>query len=67
MTKTIIIDNNALYIENYKTIEYFDDKNIKIFCKNLSIIIVGNNLKIDSYSKFSIKISGTISNIEYIN
>lgn len=67
MTKTILLDNMALYIENYKTIDYFDDKSIKISCKELIIMVNGINLQIDSYSKFSIKITGIISNVEYVN
>lgn len=67
MIKTIILDNNALYIENYKSISYFDEANIKVCCKKLLISITGSNLQINSYSKLSIKIIGNISNIEYIN
>ncbi len=67
MTKSIILDNNALYIENYKNIDYFDNNNIQISCKMLKIIINGTGLQINSYNKFSIKISGLISNIEYKN
>lgn len=67
MTKSIIILNNSIYIEDYSSIEYFDDKLIKIICKNLFITIEGLNLQINSYNKYSIKISGIINNIHYKN
>ena len=62
MIKTIILDNKALFIENYKSIDFFDDKSIRICCRGLVIIITGNNLQLDSFSNLSLKISGTISN-----
>ncbi len=67
MTKSIIILNNSIYIEDYKAIEYFDESLIKISCKSLIISIEGINLQIDSYNKYSIKISGKINNINYNN
>ncbi len=67
MIKTVILDNNALLIENYKSIDYFDENTIRIICKNIIVIINGHNLKLDSFSNLSLKISGQISNIEYIN
>ncbi len=66
MIKTIILDNNAIYIENYKNIDFFDSTNIHISCNKLTIQIVGENLQIDSYNKFRIKITGIIININYI-
>lgn len=66
MIKTIIIDNDALFIENYKSIEYFDDNIIKINCKKFLIIINGKKIQIDFFNSLSLKISGIISNIEYI-
>ena len=67
MTKSIIILNNSIYIEDYKAIEYFDENLIKISCKSLNISIEGLNLQIDSFNKYSIKISGKINNIQYNN
>ena len=67
MTKSIIILNNSIYIEDYRAIEYFDDKLIKIICKTLFITIEGLNVKINSYNKYRIKISGIINNIHYKN
>lgn len=67
MTKSIIIFNNSIYIEDYKSIEYFDEKLIKISCKSLDISVEGLNLQIDSYNKYSIKISGKINIIQYEN
>ena len=67
MTKSIIILNNSIYIEDYKAIEYLDENLIKISCKSLNISIEGLNLQIDSFNKYSIKISGKINNIQYNN
>lgn len=67
MTKSIILLNNSIYIEDYRSIEYFDDKLIKISCKNLNITIEGTNLQINSFNKYSIKISGEINIIIYNN
>ncbi|MBE5931878.1 MAG: hypothetical protein E7263_00465 [Lachnospiraceae bacterium] len=66
MIKTIILDNNALFIENYKNIDYFDETIIRICCKQLIIVITGENLLLDSLGNLNLKISGSISNIEYI-
>lgn len=67
MVKIVLLDNNAIFIENYNNIDYFDDLTIRIICKGLIIIITGTNLKLASFNKLSLKISGIISNIEYIN
>lgn len=67
MTKAVLIDNNSLYIEDYKAIDYFDSNKITIILKDKSISITGNNLIIEAFNKFNLKISGEINNIEYIH
>jgi len=65
MTKTVIIDNSSLYIEEYKTIEFFNENKIHILLKNKKILITGNKLIIESYNKYNLKISGEIHSVEY--
>ncbi|MBE5953529.1 MAG: hypothetical protein E7257_05165 [Lachnospiraceae bacterium] len=67
MTKSVILSNNTIYIEDYKNIEYFDDKLIMVCCKKINISIEGSELQIDSYNKYSLKISGDINIIKYYN
>lgn len=67
MTKAVLINNNSLYIEEYKAIDYFDSNKITIILKDKSISITGNNLIIEAFNKFNLKISGEINNIEYIH
>jgi len=67
MTKAVLINNNSLYIEDYKAIDYFDSNKITIILKDKSISITGNNLIIEAFNKFNLKISGEINNIEYIH
>ncbi len=67
MTKAVILSNNSIYIEDYKNIEYFDENSIQISCKRINILIDGFNLQIESYNKYSIKITGIINKIQYNN
>lgn len=66
MTKTVIIDNHSLYIEEYKTIDFFDENKIHIILKDKKIIISGTDLIIESFTKYNLKISGNITCIEYL-
>lgn len=68
MVKAILIDTKSLYIEGYKSIEYFDDNQITMSLnKRKSLQISGQQLVIDSFGNYNLKISGIIDSIQYIN
>ncbi|MBQ8165399.1 MAG: YabP/YqfC family sporulation protein [Lachnospiraceae bacterium] len=68
MVKAILIDTKSLYIEGYKSIEYFDDYKIIISLnKRKSLQISGQQLVIDSFGNYNLKITGIIDSIQYIN
>lgn len=69
MVKTVIIDTKSLYIEGYKSIEYFDDNQVLISLsyRGKVIQILGHQLIIDSFGSYNLKISGNIDTINYLN
>ena len=68
MIKAILIDTKSLYVEGYKSIEYFDDYKIIISLnKRKSLQISGQQLVIDSFGNYNLKITGIIDSIQYIN
>ena len=68
MVKAILIDTKSLYVEGYKSIEYFDDYKIIISLnKRKSLQISGQQLVIDSFGNYNLKITGIIDSIQYIN
>lgn len=55
-----------MYIENYKNIIEYKDDSVRLQGKNCKILITGKNLHIDYFNNDDMKISGRISNIEFI-
>lgn len=55
-----------LYIENFKGIVSYTETEIKVLTRDRKICISGKRLKIDSYTKEEIEISGYIMKLEYI-
>ena len=58
--------NQEIIIENIKSIINFQSDIIILQCKKNRVQIVGNNLKIESYSNEEIKILGLITEIKFI-
>lgn len=58
--------NHEILIENIKGIINFQSDIIILQCKKNRIQIVGNNLKIDSYSNEEIKVTGLVNEIKFI-
>lgn len=58
--------NQEIIIENIKSIINFQSDIIILQCKKNRVQIVGNNLKIESYSNEEIKIIGLITEIKFI-
>lgn len=63
----IAINNNSLYILNYKRIEHFDNDLITIKFNNFSIKIYGIDFKMVRKSKYEIEIMGILSKMEITN
>ena len=54
-----------LIIENFKGISCYTTEEIRLITRKKRISITGKRLKIDSYAKDEIEISGMIERIEY--
>lgn len=52
-------------IENFKGISSYTEEEIRLITKRRKICVTGKRLKIDSYTKEEIEISGFINKIEY--
>lgn len=57
--------DNQLFIENYKGIVTYNDKNIIIQGRKNKISIEGKNLQIEYYTNMDMKIKGCISLVKY--
>lgn len=57
--------DNQLFIENYKGIVTYNDKNIIIQGRKNKISIEGKNLQIEYYTNMDMKIKGCISMVKY--
>lgn len=53
-------------IENFKGISSCTDEEIRLVAKQKKICVSGKHLKIDSYTKEEIEISGRIERLEYL-
>ena len=58
--------NHEILVENIKSIVNFQSDVIILQCKKNRIQIIGNNLKIESYSNEEIKVIGSITEIKFI-
>lgn len=52
-------------IENFKGISSYTEEEIRLITRRKKICVTGKNLKIDSYTKEEIEISGCIEKLEY--
>lgn len=53
-------------IENFKGISSCTQEEIRLVARKNKICVIGKHLKIDSYTKEEIEISGQIQRLEYI-
>lgn len=54
-----------LTVENFKGISSYTEEEIRLITKGCRVSVFGRHLKIDSYAKDEIEISGIIDKIEY--
>lgn len=60
----LVIENNVLYVENYKEILVFKNNIIKLMCDK-KISIEGSNLIISKLNQYELSISGNIRGISF--
>lgn len=53
-------------VENFKGISSYTTQEIRLITRKNKICIYGKNLRIDSYTKEEIEISGVIDRLEYM-
>ncbi len=54
-----------LTVENFKGISSYTENEIRLITKGCGVCVTGRHLKIDSYAKDEIEISGIIDKVEY--
>ena len=64
-TIVTIEGGNQLFIENYKGIVTYNDKNIVVQGRKNKILVEGKNLQIEYYTNMDMKIKGTIFLVKY--
>lgn len=57
--------DNRLFIENYKGIITYNDKNIVVQGRKNKILVEGKNLQIEYYTNMDMKIKGTIYLVKF--
>ncbi len=62
-----IAGNKEIIIENYKGILLYTTEEIAIACKGFTIRVYGENLHIQYFSGYDMKISGPFHRIDYIS
>ncbi len=65
--KVTIHSNKCVLVENFRCILNVNKESVSIKTKQYMICISGTELNIDYYTNYEIRISGTISSVEYIN
>ena len=58
--------STAAVVENYRSILFFSDTELKIQGKNSKLKIQGKGLSIDYYDKEQLRVSGMLQNVEFI-
>ncbi|MDD6328682.1 MAG: YabP/YqfC family sporulation protein [Eubacteriales bacterium] len=66
MTRIIIYESKAVYVDGYKDIICYDEHLIILKCHNQMLKIEGQNLSIFCYSGLEMKITGTIVSMAWI-
>ena len=54
-----------IWIENFKGISFYTEEEIRLVTKKRNVCISGRHLKITSYAKDEIEITGCIRKLEY--
>lgn len=62
-----IVGNKDIIIENYKGIQLYTSEEIAIACKGFTIRVYGENLRIQYFSGYDMKILGVFNRIDYIS
>lgn len=60
-----IDDDKGIIVDGFKELIDFTDKTLNLLARDKNIYIYGDNLKITSFKKSSLYISGEISKIEF--
>ncbi|MGN0438981.1 MAG: YabP/YqfC family sporulation protein [Lachnospiraceae bacterium] len=62
-----VVGNKEIIIENYKGILLYTSEEIAIACKVFTIRIYGDNLHIQYFSGYDMKVFGQFDRIDYIS
>lgn len=63
--KLSMIGNGRLWLENYESIQIYNDREILLQTKKHRIRIQGDRLRIESYGAVEMKVSGLIQSIVF--
>ena len=55
---------HSLVIENYRSILFYTESEIRILAKNCRILVRGNGLSIAHYDKEAMKVTGRIASVQ---
>lgn len=61
-----MIGREQVWLENYKSLLTYTDRQIIVSAKNLKIEITGCNMRIDYYGTVEMKIEGLIEDIRFV-
>lgn len=63
--RIMLLDNTEMRIENYKTVLEYEDKSIKLACKDKFISIYGTDLNITIITDDEISVKGIIKGFDF--
>ena len=58
-----LVTNRQIYIENYRKLIQYTDREIIVDAKDCRVNILGNSLFINYYSKYEMAVAGCISEV----
>ena len=61
-----MVGREQVWLENYKSLLTYTDKQIVVSAKNLKIEVDGCKMRIDYYGTFEMKIEGLIETIRFL-
>jgi sporulation protein YqfC len=66
ISKMTIYNNDEIYIENFRHVIYSDVNKLSVKTKKGILNIYGNNLKMDYYTSYEIKVTGRIDSLDWL-
>ena len=67
LPRIVMLSNEEVYIENYKGIVNYNDKEFRLNTNRIPIKITGTGLEIAQITADDVTISGKICTIEFVN